>query len=106
MTISPASFYGTSTGNILLHPCLCTLPQALSSGTSSANLFCPPSPNPSTQKPINPGKGRRHGEFTATDLDNLLHVTIEVNPFSAPWNSIRDAWKQVTEKTQTAGFCH
>src|SRR6266481_10073470 len=81
--ISLDSFYGTSTSNKSLHPPMCTLPQAASSGTSSTDLSHPPTPNPSTQKPIQAGKGRRHKEFTAADLNNLLHVTIEVNPLSA-----------------------
>src|SRR6266481_589595 len=92
MPISLDSFYGTSTANKLLHPPLCTLPQATSSGTSSANLLHPPTPNLSTQKPILAGKGRRSKEFTAADLDNLLCATIEVNPFSASRKSIGEAW--------------
>src|SRR6266481_963102 len=105
MPISLDSFYGTSTGNKLLRPPLRTLPQATLSGTSSADLSRPPTPNPSTQKPIQAGKGRRCEEFTATDLNNLLHVTIEVNPFSASRKLIGEAWKEVTQKTQAAGFC-
>ena len=105
MPISPDSFYGTSTSNKSLHPPLCTLPQAASSGTSSTNLSRPPTLNLSTQKPIQAGKGRRREEFTAADLDNLLCTTIEVNPFSASWKSIGEAWKEVTQKTQAAGFC-
>ena len=67
--------------------------------------MCPPTPNLGVEKPKNLGKGRKHKEFTAADLDNLLCATIKVNPFSAPRNSIGEAWKEVTQKTQAAGFC-
>jgi len=30
------------------------------------------------------GKGRWRVEFTAADLNQLLHMTIEVNPYAAP----------------------
>jgi len=72
---------------------------------SSADPLHPPTLNLGVEKPKNFGKGRKHKEFMATNLDNLLHATIEVNPFSAPWNSIGEAWKEVTQETQATGFC-
>ena len=68
------------------------------------DLSHPLSSNLGVEKPFNSGKGRKHEEFTTADLNNLLHVTIEFNLFSAPWNLIGEAWKEVTEKTQVAGF--
>ncbi len=103
MLIPPGSIYGITPrppGDNLLHPPLHSLPQGCSSGTSSMDLSHPLSSNLGVEKPFNSGKGRKHEEFTTADLNNLLCVTIEVNPFSAPWNSIRGACKEVTEKTQ------
>src|SRR6266481_8472143 len=98
MPIPPGSFYGIthgSPGDNLLHPPLCSLPQGCSSGTSSTDLSHPLSSNLGVEKPFNSGKGRKHKEFTTTDLNNLLHVTIEVNLFSSPWNLIGRARKEV-----------
>jgi len=102
--ISPASFYGMASSDSLRPP-LRSLPQGVSSGASSADPLRPPTPNLGVEKPKNFRKGRKHKEFTATNLDNLLHMTIKVNPFSAPQNLIGEAWKEVTQKSQAAGFC-
>ena len=50
-------------------------------------------------------KGKKHEEFTLKDVDQLLRATIEVNPYAAPRNSIGEAWKDVVQKAQTAGYC-
>ena len=39
------------------------------------------------------------------DLNQLLHVTIEVNQYAAPRNSIGEAWKEVVQKAQAARYC-
>ena len=102
--ISPDTFYGIPSGassascnnTLPLHPPLCSLPQGFSSGTSSANPSRPPSPTVGIKIKA---KGKKR-EFSNTDLDQLLHTTIEVNPFTAPRNLIGEAWKEVTRKAQ------
>jgi len=112
--IPPDSFYGTPSGTFntsgnnasSLRPPLRSLPQGVSSGASSADPSRPPSPTLGVNnKGDGLGKGRRRVEFTAADLDQLLRVTIEVNPYATPRNSIGEAWKEVTQKAQAAGYC-
>ena len=107
--ISPDTFYGIPSGtssasgnNMLpLRPPLCSLPQGLSSGPSSANPSCPPSPTAG----INiKAKGKKR-KFSNANLDQLFHTTIEVNPFAVPRNSIGEAWKEVTRKAKAVGYC-
>ena len=50
-------------------------------------------------------KGKKCEEFTLEDLDQLLHTMIEVNLYTAPRNSIGEAWKEVVQKAQAAGYC-
>ena len=50
-------------------------------------------------------KGKKHEEFTLKDLNQLLCVTIEVNLYAAPRNSIGGAWKEVVQKAQATGYC-
>ena len=107
--ISPNTFYGIPSGTsgasgnntLPLHPPLRSLPQGLSSGPSSANPSRPPSPTVGIKIKA---KGKKC-KFSNTDLDQLLRMTIEVNPFIAPRNSIGDAWKEVTWKAQAGGYC-
>ena len=103
--IPPEVFYGTppgTSGNILssrdnsLRPPLRELQR--SSGIS-ADPSWPPSPA------LEAKKGEKREEFTLKDVDQLLHATIEVNPYAAPRNSIGEAWKDVVQKAQAAGYC-
>ncbi len=111
MPIPPDQFYGTlcfMPGDKSLCPPLCSLTQGLLSGTSSANASHLPSPTnrPGIKTGLKAvGKARKHEEFSIADLNQLLRATIEVNPYSAPRNSIGEAWKEVTQKAQEAGYC-
>src|SRR6266481_6308187 len=111
MPIPPDQFYGTPCfipGDKSLCPPLCSLTQGFSSSTSSANTSHLPSPThcPGIKTGIKAvGKARKHEEFSIANLDQLLHATIKVNPYSAPRNSIGEAWKEGTQKAQEAGYC-
>ena len=105
MPIPPEVFYGTppgTSGNILsshdnsLCPPLCELQR--SSG-SSADPSRPPSPA------LEAKKGKKREEFTLKYVNQLLCVTIEVNLYAAPRNSIGEAWKDIVQKAQAAGYC-
>ena len=80
--ISPNTFYGIPSGasgasgnnTLPLRPPLCSLPQGLSSGTSSANPSRQPSPTVGIKIKA---KGKKR-EFSNADLDQLLRATIEV----------------------------
>ena len=50
-------------------------------------------------------KSKKREEFMLKDLDQLLCTTIEVNPYAALRNSIGEAWKEVVQKAQAAGYC-
>ena len=107
--ISPDTFYGipsgasSASGNNMLPLCppLCSLPQGLSSGLSSVNPLHPPSPTTGIKIKA---KGKKH-EFSNANLDQLLCMTIEVNPFTVPRNLIGEAWKEVTRKAHAARYC-
>ena len=105
MPIPPEVFYGAppgTSGNIpsscnnSLHPPLRELQR------SSGSLA-----NPS--QPLSPAleakKGKKHEEFTLKYVNQLLHATIEVNPYATLRNSIGEAWKDVVQKAQAAGYC-
>ena len=93
---------GTSSNNTLpLCPPLRSLPQGLSSGTSSANPLRQPSLTAGIKIKT---KGKKR-EFSNANFDQLFCTTIEVNPFAASRNSIGEAWKEVTRKAQITGYC-
>ena len=50
-------------------------------------------------------KSKKREEFMLKDLNQLLCMTIEVNLYTAPRNSIGEAWKEVVQKAQAAGYC-
>jgi hypothetical protein len=57
-----------------------------------------------THKPVkNTGKSRE--DFPLTELDQLLHAIIKVNPFIALKILKGESWKEVLKRLQTAGFC-
>ena len=87
-----------SSCDTLLHPPLQELQRLF---RSLANPSWPPSP----ALGVNMKKGKKHEEFMLKDLNQLLHVTIEVNPYAALRNSIGEAWKEVVQKAQAAGYC-
>ena len=105
MPIPPEVFYGTppgTSGNIpsshnnSLRPPLRELQR---SSRSSADPSWPPSPT------LEAKKGKKHEEFTLKDVNQLLRAMIEVNLYTAPRNSIGEAWKDVVQKAQVAGYC-
>ena len=49
-------------------------------------------------------EGKKHEEFTLKDVNQLLCMMIEVNPYTAPRNPIGEAWKDIVQKTQAAGY--
>ena len=100
MPIPPEVFYGTppgtsgsipSSGNNSLRPPLHELQR---SSRSLADPSRPPSPA------LEAKKGKKREEFTLKDVDQLLHMTIEVNLYAAPRNSIGEAWKDVVRKSE------
>src|SRR6266481_2745305 len=84
MPIPPDQFYGTPHFIPIdksLRPPLHSLTQGFSSGTSSADASCLPSPTnrPGIKTGLKAvGKARKHEEFSITNLDQLLCATIEV----------------------------
>src|SRR5882724_3831531 len=44
-------------------------------------------------------------EFSANDINQLLHAIISVNPYLAPCSQITDKWKEVTKIVQAEGAC-
>ena len=108
MPIPPVLFYGTphstscnipSSCDTSLHPPLHELPQG-SSGSSAD-----PSQVPSPTLGAIMKKGKKCEEFMLKDLNQLLCMTIEVNPYAALRNSIGEVWKDVVQKSQAAGYC-
>ena len=105
--IPPENFHGTPHGtsrdtlsscDTSLHPPLHKLQR---SSRSSANPSRPPSPGLGA----NTKKGKKHEEFMLKDLNQLLHTMIEVNLYAALRSSIGEAWKEVIQKAQAAGYC-
>ena len=52
-----------------------------------------------------PNTSKKHEEFMLKDFDQLLHATIKVNLYAALRNAIGEAWKEVVQKAQAAGYC-
>src|SRR5882724_2419945 len=50
-------------------------------------------------------KHKIHEEFSANDIDQLLHAVISVNPYLVPHYQITDKWKEVTKIIQAEGAC-
>ncbi|KAF8589135.1 hypothetical protein K439DRAFT_1613025 [Ramaria rubella] len=44
-------------------------------------------------------------EFSMNDLDQLLRVVIEVDPYMAPHKQVGERWREVTKCVQAAGYC-
>jgi len=44
-------------------------------------------------------------EFSANDIDQLLHAIISANPYLAPCSQITNKWKEVTKIVQAEGAC-
>ena len=107
MPIPPEVFYGTphsTSGNIpsSRDTSLCPpLHELQRSSGSSADPSQPPSPALGAHMK----KSKKHEEFMLKDLNQLLCATIEVNPYAALRNLIGEAWKEVVQKAQAAGYC-
>ena len=76
----------------------CTNYKGCPDSGSSADPSRPPSPT------LEVKKGKKREDFTLKDVDQLLRATIEVNPYAALRNSIGEAWKDVVQKAQAAGY--
>jgi hypothetical protein len=77
-----------------MHICLLSMP------TSSMGL------RSHVVKPLKSKNGRKAcEEFCLTDIDQLLHAVININPYMVPRNKISSKWKEVESNIKVAGYC-
>ena len=65
-----------------------------------------PAPSIPCSKPVpHASKRKIREEFSANDIDQLLHAIILFNPYLAPHSQITDKLKEVTKIVQAEGAC-
>jgi|SRR5882724_6471189 len=65
-----------------------------------------PAPSIPCSKPVpHVSKCKICEEFSANDIDQLLHAITSVNPYLAPHSQITEKWKEVTKIIQAEGAC-
>src|SRR5882724_3823362 len=65
-----------------------------------------PAPSIPCLKPVlHVSKHKICEEFSANDIDQLLHAIISANPYLVPCSQITNKWKEVTKIVQAEGAC-